>query len=68
MITYEPLWKTLKQKGISTYALIVKHNVSKGTIYRLRHGQGITLHTVEYLCEILDCNIEDIVQYKKELD
>lgn len=66
MITYEPLWNTLRDKGLTTYSLVAKHNISKGTIYRLQHGQGITLHTVENLCKILDCHVEDIVQYKKE--
>ena len=61
MIEYTPLWETMKKKGMSTYALINKHGVSSSTINRLRHNQGVTLQTVDDLCVILGCRVEDIV-------
>jgi DNA-binding Xre family transcriptional regulator len=61
MIIYTPLWQTMKDKGVSTYALIKKHGVSSSTINRLRHNQGVTLQTIDDLCAILKCRVEDIV-------
>ncbi|MDE6111293.1 MAG: helix-turn-helix transcriptional regulator [Eubacterium sp.] len=63
MITYEPFWNTIKEKGISTYALIQKHNVSSATINRLRKNQGISTLTIDDLCRILQCRVEDILEY-----
>lgn len=65
MIVYTPLWKTMKEKGISTYALINKHHISSSTINRLRHNQGVTTQLIDDLCTILDCNVEDILKYEK---
>ena len=66
MIAYTPLWQTLKNKGVSTYALINKHGVSSSTINRLRHNQGVTLQTIDDLCVILKCKVEDIVEHIPE--
>lgn len=65
MIAYTPLWKTMKEKGISTYALINKHHISSSTINRLRHNKGVTTQLIDDLCTILDCNVEDIIKYEK---
>ena len=64
MITYKPLWETMKKKGVSTYTLINKHNISSSTIHRLRHDQGVTTQLIDDLCKILDCNVEDIIKYE----
>ena len=66
MITYTPLWKTMKEKGVTTYALINKHNISSSTIHRLRHNLGVTTQLIDDLCKILDCKVEDIMLYTKE--
>ncbi len=65
MIVYTPLWETMKKKGISTYTLINQYNISSSTIHRLRHNMGVTTQLLNDLCEILDCEIEDIVMYQK---
>ena len=64
MITYKPLWDTMKGKSISTYTLINKHNISSSTIHRLRHNQGVTTQLIDDLCKILDCKVEDIIKYE----
>ncbi|MCL1832042.1 MAG: helix-turn-helix transcriptional regulator [Oscillospiraceae bacterium] len=51
----------MNEKGVSTYALINKYGVSSSTVNRLRHNKGITLQTVDDLCAILACKVEDIV-------
>ena len=66
MMSFEPLWETLKQKKISTYKLINTYGISKGMIDNLKHNRNVTLLTLEQLCRILDCKIEDIVIYIKE--
>lgn len=66
MITYDKLWKTMKEKGVSQYTLITKYNVSRGQISRLKHNQNVNTYTLDRLCEILDCKIEDVIEYHKE--
>lgn len=55
----------MKEKEISTYALINKHHISSSMINRLRHNQGVTTQMIDDLCTILDCNVEDIMKYEK---
>ncbi len=66
MMTYDPFWKTIEEKKITTYALINKHGILPDTIQRLRSGKPITTTTIETLCEVVDCKVEDIVQYVPE--
>ena len=66
MIVYTPLWETMKKKGITTYTLINKYNISSSTINRLRHNQGVTTQLIDDLCIILDCNVEDIIKFEKQ--
>ena len=55
----------MKEKGISSYALIHKHNISSSTINRLRHNQGVTTQLIDDLCTILECNVEDVLKYER---
>lgn len=64
MIVYTPLWDTMKKRGISTYALINKYNISSSTINRLRHNMVVTTQLIDDLCVILDCKVEDIMKYE----
>ena len=66
MISYEPFYNTLKQKGITTYKLITKYNISRGLLDRLKHNKPITTVTLNDLCSILDCNVEDIMTFIKD--
>ncbi len=63
MIVYDPFWKTLKERGMTTYTLIKDYEFSSHTIHRLRHNSGTSTSLLNLLCEILDCKIEDIVEY-----
>jgi len=63
MIIYEPFWGTLQMKNISTYALINTYHVSSSTISRLRNNKGLSTTTINDLCKILQCNVEDILRY-----
>ena len=61
MITYERFWTTLYCKDLTTYVLINKHHISSSTINRLRHNLPISTATIDKLCEILKCPVDDIV-------
>ena len=63
MIVYVPFWRTLKNRGISTYKMIHKLGYSSGTLYRLRHNKGISSRLIDDLCKLLDCQVEDILEY-----
>lgn len=66
MITYEKLYETMKARGITTYTLETKYHISKGQLDRLRHNESVTMHTIDMLCEILDCRVEDIMTYHRK--
>ena len=66
MIIYDPFWKTLKERGESTYTLINKHGISSATIDRIRKGNGITTQKINDLCMILKCRVEDIIEFIEE--
>lgn len=63
MIIYDPFWRTLKERGISTYKMIYKLGFSSSTMYRLRHNKGISSRLIDDLCKLLDCRVEDILEY-----
>ena len=66
MISYEPFYKTIKKKNISTYKLINQYGLSRSLIDRLRHNRPISTVTLNDLCAILDCRVEDILLYTKD--
>ncbi len=68
MISYDKLWQTMKEKGVTQYTLIKKHNISPGQITRLKRNESVSTHTIEMFCKILKCNVEDIMQYKDDDD
>ncbi|WP_313133217.1 helix-turn-helix domain-containing protein [Anaerocolumna sp.] len=66
MIVYERLWKTMDQKNITTYQLINKYHFSKGQIDRLKRNANIEMITINNLCRVLKCRIEDIAEYVED--
>ncbi len=65
MIVYDKLWETMKKKGISQYRLIKEYHISNGQLDRLRKNADVSTFTLNRLCEILNCDLEDIAEYKK---
>lgn len=63
MICYDPLWKTMREKSVTKYALIYKFGFSADTITNLRNNRSITMHTMEKLCQVLQCTPNDIVAF-----
>lgn len=63
MISYHPFYKTLKDKGVSTYKLINQHGISRSLLDRLKHNKPISTVTLDDLCKILSCKVEDIIVF-----
>lgn len=63
MVNYEPLWETMKQKGITKYQLIYHWGISSNTLRRMSHNEAISTTTLNELCLILDCAVQDILNY-----
>lgn len=66
MITYEPFFETLKRKGITTYKLINDYGFSKGTLDSLKQNKNITMETLNYICNLLECEIDDVIKYTRD--
>lgn len=63
MISYAPLWETMKRKKISTYALVNNHGFSRGTLDSLKQNRNISTATLNDICAILNCRVEDVLVY-----
>ena len=63
MITFERLWETLKKREISQYKLIKECKISTGQLDRLRKNGNVNTYTLNQLCKILNCKLEDIAEY-----
>lgn len=66
MISYEPLWNTMKKRGATTYTLQAKGYISSSTIRRLKNGDSVSTNTLDALCKLLDCTVNDILVYVPE--
>ena len=66
MIVYDKLWETMRKRGISQYKLMKDYHVSSGQLDRLRKNENISTYTIDQLCSILHCRIEDIAEYRDQ--
>ena len=66
MIVFDRLWRTMDKKEVSQYTLIHTHNISESQLTRLRRNEIVKTEILNKLCIILDCNIEEICEFKKE--
>lgn len=63
VISFDPLWKTMKSRGISQYKLLREYHFSAGQLNRLRNNHNVNTYTLDQLCKILDCTIEEVIVY-----
>lgn len=63
MIDYSPFWETLEKSSENWYTLTTKHHISHSTLHRLKHNKDVSTKTLNDLCRILDCQIQNICQY-----
>ena len=66
MIIYDNLWRTMKEKGITQYALIKTYKVSPAQITRLKRNESVSTHTIDTFCKTLNCSVSDIMEYVEE--
>ena len=66
MISYQPLWETMKRKQFTTYKLLRDYNFSRVTLDSLKKGRAITTTTLNDICKILDCRVEEVLVYLPE--
>ena len=60
MIRFTPLWETMKRQNVTTYTLREKHKMSHATVQRLQADMPVSTHTLNKLCKILHCRLEDV--------
>lgn len=65
MVSYAPLWKTMKERGITQYMLL-KNGIDPKTLDSIKKGKGITVHTIEKLCRIIKCTPNDVIELVDE--
>lgn len=65
MISYDKLWETMRKKGITQYMLIHSYHISPGQITRLKRNESVSTHTIDMFCDILDCDVCDVMEYKR---
>ena len=63
MIVYDKLWQTMKERGITQYALIKSYKISPAQITRLKRNESVSTHTIGMFCKILQCDVCDIMEY-----
>lgn len=63
MISYKPFWETMRNSQETTYTLIKNHRISSSTIDKLRKDKPINTTTINDLCRIMGCRVEDILEY-----
>ncbi len=68
MIVYDKLWETMKEKGITQYALIKQYKISPAQITRLKRNESVSTHTIDIFCKILGCKVQDIMEYMEETE
>lgn len=67
-MSFQPLWDTMEKKGISSYDLILKMGFPRTNYYRIKSNKDIRIETIEKLCQLLDCEVQDIVKYEKDAE
>ena len=66
MIKFDRLWKTMKEKNVTTYQLRERCGIDSKTIRRLRANDNMETKTMNKLCSVLGCRLEDIAEYVED--
>ena len=65
MIVFDRLWATMKEKGVSQYKLIKEYRISTGQLDRLRKNENVNTYTLDQVCRLLNCSLDDIAEYRE---
>ena len=63
MIKYDRLWETMKRCGVTQYDLYTHHNINRSQLDRLRKNKNVEIITIDRLCNILHCRVEDVMEH-----
>ena len=66
LISYAPLWETMRRQKATTYTLQVKGGISSSTIRRLKAGESVSTNTLDALCRLLQCQVTDVLTYVED--
>ena len=66
LIKYDRLWKTMQEKGITQYDLYTTYKINRAQVFRLKKNQNVQVNTIDKLCNILDCDVEDIMEHIRD--
>lgn len=66
MIVFDKLWNVMESRGITTYQLREKCGIDSKTIRRLRANDNMETKTLNKLCSVLNCRLEDIAEYLQD--
>ncbi len=66
MISYEPFWEMIKERGLTQYELYTYFDVSRSDLYRLKNNRNVEIHTLNRLCNSLGCEPEDVFRYTRD--
>lgn len=61
MMTYDPFWKMMEEREISTYSLEIDYGFNKAVINRLKRNKNMNLSSIDYICEVFSCSVEEVV-------
>jgi DNA-binding Xre family transcriptional regulator len=68
MISYRPLWETMKRNNATTYTLREKGGISGSTVRRMQRGESVSTNTIDELCRLLGCGVGDVVEYVSDAE
>jgi DNA-binding Xre family transcriptional regulator len=63
MIRYDRLWQTMQKRGITQYDLYTHYNINRSLLDRLRKNKNVEVNTIDRLCNILQCSVEEIMEH-----
>lgn len=66
MIVFDRLWSTMRARGISQYKLIHQYGFSSGQLDRLRKNGNVSTYTLNELCKLLNCTLDEIAEFRAE--
>ena len=64
-MSYEPLFRTMREKGITSYRL-QKMGFNRSIYYSIKTGKSVSTNTIALLCKLLECKVEDVIEYVSE--
>lgn len=64
-ISYNGLWKILIDENLQRKDLIEQLNISSSTFAKMSKGEPVSLVVLEKICDYLDCDIGDVMSFKK---